>query len=912
MKNLLNIIYLFIISLTILNQAHTQSLQNNLWMPDGEVIAVATSGNTVYIGGGFANIGPLTGPATTVNINTGRADMDMPKVSGTIETVVSDGFGGWYIGGTFWMVGGVTRNQLAHILPNKTLNLNWNPNVGSQPVHTIALSGSKIFVGGEFLTMSGLNRNRLAAVDANTGTLLDWNPNANGTVNQVVVSGSTVYVCGSFTQIGDSVRNRIAAIDANTGAILPWNPNANDLVTELVVSETSIYAVGNFTNIGGEPRNYVAELDVTTGNATSWAPTPNSYVETIDFIDSSVYIGGKFTSIGIVSRNYLAQLDISTGNVTDWNPNANAPVTLITLYGSTVYVSGEFTSIGGVGRNYFAAVEKTTGSTTNWDPNPNGLVSAIDISGSSIYVGGAYNIIGRVKRNNIAAINVQTGEPTDWNPNCLGQVYSLSVTDSIVYAGGQFTHIGDSARGNVAALEISTGKATSWNPYPNGSVAAIAVLDSNVYIAGFFSALRQDAVDIRIAAVDRTTGLSRNWNIDALNNTGISYGASVHTLAISGSTLYFGGKFARLGLVDKVPRNNIAAVDAYTGAVKPWDPNADDLVRTIAISGSTMYVGGDFTNIGGSARNYIAALDVASGNTKIWDPNANSSVLTLAVSGASVYAGGYFTSIGGYTRNYIAEIYADIGIPTFWNPSANDRVNSIALNTNRAMVYAGGRYSTMNGELKFFLAGIDNPGDSYLPITLSSFTANLLQTNGTVELKWETISEINNYGFYVERSAENESQFIEIPESFVKGYGTTLEPQEYTYIDKTINLPGIYYYRLRQVDNNGLSHYSNIEMVNVSTLYAAEEVPLEFSLKQNYPNPFNPSTTIKFSLPHKSNVNLKVYDVLGSEITTLVSRELPAGNHIVRWDAKAVASGLYFYRLEAGTFTQVKKLMILK
>lgn len=912
MRNLVLIYFLVILSLTAFKQAQTQTLQNNLWIPDGEVIAVATSGNTVYIGGGFSNVGPLTGPGTTVNINTGKADMDLPKVSGTINAVVSDGSGGWYIGGTFWLVGGVSRNQLAHILPDKTLDPNWNPNAGASPVNTIAVSGSTVYVGGDFITMGGLSRNRIAAIDAATGAVLSWNPNVNGTVNTIVVSGSTVYVGGDFTALGDSVRNRIAAIDASTGTVLSWNPNADGVVRTISVSNSTVYAGGRFTNIGSEFRNYIAELDASTGNATSWNPNANYYIETIVFSDSSVYAGGRFTNIGGETRNYIAEIDTATGNATSWNPNANGNVLTLAVSGSSLYTAGEFTNIGGTDRNYIAALEKTTGHPTVWNPNANGYVYAFDISGSSLFTGGNFNSIGRVVRKNIAAIDVVTGEATDWDPKTAGYVYSLAVSGSTVYVGGGFTHIGDSARNNLAALNAETGKATNWNPSTNGNVFAIAVLDTNVFAAGYFSALGEIAVDIRIAAIDITTGLSRNWNVDALNDIGTSAGTAVLALAVADSTLYFGGKFERLGLIDKTPRKNIAAINAYTGKVKEWNPSANDIVHAIEISGSTLYAGGNFTNIAGTNRNYIAALDVASGNAKIWDPNANAPVLALAISGVSVYAGGYFTSIGGYTRNYLAEIDASIGLPTIWNPDANDRVNSIALNTNNAMVYAGGRFSTMSGKLNFFFSGINNPGDPTLPITLASFSANLLQNNKTVELNWMTINEINNYGFFVERRAENESQFMEIPESFVEGHGTTYEPHEYNYNDNTINTPGIYYYRLRQVDNDGLTHYSNPVMINLSTLFSSDETPIEFTLKQNYPNPFNPSTTIEFSLPNKSNVNLKVYDVLGSEIATLVSRELQAGNHIVRWDAKAVANGLYFYRLEAGTFTQVKKLMILK
>jgi hypothetical protein len=90
------------------------------------------------------------------------------------------------------------------------------------------------------------------------------------------------------------------------------------------------------------------------------------------------------------------------------------------------------------------------------------------------------------------------------------------------------------------------------------------------------------------------------------------------------------------------------------------------------------------------------------------------------------------------------------------------------------------------------------------------------------------------------------------------------------------------------------------------------EIPASFSLSQNYPNPFNPSTTISFSLPSRSFVTLKIFDMLGKEVTTIVSGEMSSGNYTKQWDAAIMSSGIYFYRLQAGSFTETKKLILLR
>ncbi|OGU75798.1 MAG: hypothetical protein A2V93_06160 [Ignavibacteria bacterium RBG_16_34_14] len=186
-----------------------------------------------------------------------------------------------------------------------------------------------------------------------------------------------------------------------------------------------------------------------------------------------------------------------------------------------------------------------------------------------------------------------------------------------------------------------------------------------------------------------------------------------------------------------------------------------------------------------------------------------------------------------------------------------------------------------------------------IPVELTSFTA--VSQNRSVVLKWSTASEINNFGFEVERKRE-ESDWRII--TFINGNGTTTSEKNYLYLDENIT-SGKYQYRLKQIDFDGSFEYSKIVEVNFET-------PVNFELSQNYPNPFNPNTIISYSLPKASHVSLKVYNTLGQEVAALVNGIKEAGNHKIDFNASNLNSGIYFYKLETGNFNEVKKMTLIK
>lgn len=187
-----------------------------------------------------------------------------------------------------------------------------------------------------------------------------------------------------------------------------------------------------------------------------------------------------------------------------------------------------------------------------------------------------------------------------------------------------------------------------------------------------------------------------------------------------------------------------------------------------------------------------------------------------------------------------------------------------------------------------------------LPVTISLF--NALSNKNNVKLTWKTETELNNSGFDVERKIET-GDWIKL--AFINGSGTTNQPVEYNYEDKKL-MPGKYFYRLKQIDYNGNYEYFDLP------LYVLISKPKEFSLGQSYPNPSNPKCNIDFQLPERTLVNISVYNMLGQLVAAIVNDEKDAGVYTVEFDGSNLSSGTYIYRITAGSFTEVKKMILVK
>ena len=232
--------------------------------------------------------------------------------------------------------------------------------------------------------------------------------------------------------------------------------------------------------------------------------------------------------------------------------------------------------------------------------------------------------------------------------------------------------------------------------------------------------------------------------------------------------------------------------------------------------------------------------------------------------------------------------------PTITHPTESttdpSSINSVAL-----------RQGTISNS--FIIDGIrvaDSWQQAPLPVELSSFTGSVI--NNQILLNWKTATEINNYGFEVERN-EDKGEYHTI--GFVKGSGNSNSEKEYDFIDNGVSFAGKYQYRLKQIDTDGSFNYSGVVEVSLTA-------PLKYNLSQNYPNPFNPVTVINYTIPEAGKVKVFLYNIIGETVLTLVDEFKEAGTYYVVLNGRGLRSGTYFYKLQTKNFTEIKKMIILK
>ena len=888
---------------TILSQTFKTGYDSPL---DGQINAIAVNGTTAYFGGTFTKVGYVCGTGVLLDTSTAQPVRTFAKFfdpsDGRILVAISDNMGGVYAGGQFTYVNGQQRKYLAHIRADGSLDP-WNPSPSSF-VYTLGLQGNHLYVGGYFTTIAGQSRGYAAAFDTTTGSLLPWDPEANNFVIALLPVGTVVYLGGYFSDLNTDSRYTIGSVDSDSGAATSWNPNpavSGAGVYQFLHYGSYIYACGSFAQIDGVTRYGIVKLDLSGNVVAGWRPDTGmvgSGVVCLAAAGNSIIAGGSYSKLGGVSRNNLAAIDVATGLVTSWNPNPSGNVsnnvTALAFDGSQLWVGGFFGNIGGQARSYFAAVDTGTGTASAWNANIDEVPLALVVQNGCVFAGGRFSSVNATARSRIAAIDLGSGKMTAWNPNAGGSVDALAYSGGRVYAGGEFTSIGGGSHGYIAALDTSLGSAVSWSGTANSYVYALMVMGNRLYAAGYFTTMNGQSHN-SVAALDLASGAVKTWS-PTFDNSGIS------ALAYLGDTVYVGGNFNH---VNSIARSYGAAFDTTTGALTAWSPPLDNMPNALAVKDTAVYVGGTLYGTGGQK-----SIVCVSGATGAVDTLFNAhftlayNVAAIVPAGNELYISGNFSTINSLSRPYLATLDPSTGAVSTWNSAIQGGpIQCIAI-TGQTVLAGGFLGSILDWPQKQLIQLSDTSiNGGPLPVELTTFQA--LVEKRDVKLFWNTASETESYGFEVERreaGANQNNPWTDI--GLVRGAGSSSSPHQYSFVD-TPPASRIDY-RLKFMNQDGSFRFSPSVEVQFGS------IPATYSLAQNYPNPFNPTTVISFQLPVTSRTTLRIYDVLGREVVTLVDEVRPAGTYTLRWDAAQNSSGIYFYRLQAGNFTATKKLVLLK
>lgn len=437
------------------------------------------------------------------------------------------------------------------------------------------------------------------------------------------------------------------------------------------------------------------------------------------------------------------------------------------------------------------------------------------------------------------------------------------------------------------SLGYGQGQKRAWEKWSDGTFASMSSSWQGFDVDLWIAAVAEQVLPISVAREDLNNDLIPDHKGDTLTVKGVVISPNFQTTSRSyyiydgtaGICLFKNGMLSpALNLGDSVIVKG--KIDHYNG-----------LTELVYLSDSTIWVAGTNATVPAPK---VLTLAQYKANPELYEGQLVGITNLNKVSGNWPAAGSSATlkMVSG-TDTVDVRIDSDTDIDGTTEPTWPKDILGIA-----SQFASTGSVNNGYQILPRYAATDFKPANSLLPVELTSFSAKV--QGNSVLLSWSTATEKNNMGFEVQRSLDSKN-FASV--GFVNGKGTSTTVNNYSYSDNTVSAKC--YYRLKQVDFNGNYEFSpaiEVESMGVTN----------YTLSQNYPNPFNPSTQIKFALPKDGFVTLKVYNVLGKEVASVVNEYKTSGNYTVNFSAKSLSSGIYFYTIKADGFTQTKKMTILK
>jgi hypothetical protein len=736
--------------------------------------------------------------------------------------------------------------------------------------------------------------------------------------------------------------NFVAPSTFNNPCVATGNITANTLqVLRGVFALTN--SVGTFTHSVG-----TLELGSSTSSTNVANTNTGLFVNKDNGATSTLTVTGNTTVLaGSVSLTLSATGTSITGTTLNLNGNLNTGT-------NTLWLSGH-TSSGSPTTNINLRGNVTLSSTSRFNANPTGTVTPTVTLGEPGFTR-TFDV------QSVSLLGTPPAEPANVRCNWVipaNATVVLPNNSAIAVMGGfNLTVNGTLECQNDAELISTFTGSGSGNPTlimgTNGTirVADVDGLGDGTLINGVDNTLPPNPATLFFRQrVPGASPVPNNWDLSAINTAGtIEYNGTGQTVTPrNGSDNYFNLVFSG---GNKTLGGNVDATNslALNGGIITTGTN--DLTLTNASATSLTHTNGHINGrlvraIGTTADDYFYPI----GDASVYRPitltcgastsasllhgevisgNANSlASVNLPLQSVSFLRYYQFTNTGANPINVTelknVQVSNDDGVGSFASNTSLrlssrttgswvERALTAAPNTTSLPIQISSNAFpaetiTASGGNYFVSLATTSLGDNPLPVELLSFTAT--STAQGVRLAWETASEHESRGFTLLRKKQGESAWIEVAsyqtDNALRAHNS-LNGASYTYTDKTpLEVGKVYEYQLRETGFDG-----QVTTLQTLTLTIRFNVARAFELAQNYPNPFNPTTTIRYQIPTAETVSLKVYDVLGKEVATLVSGRQEAGSYAVEFNAAGFSSGVYFYRLQAGGFVETKKMMLVK
>jgi hypothetical protein len=652
---------------------------------------------------------------------------------------------------------------------------------------------------------------------------------------------------------------------------------------------------------------------VVFSQAYTWMPLgssinngTNDTTYAVTSFNGKLIYGGSFTNAGGVNANNIAAYDPVTNQWSALGSGINGEVKALIVYNNQLYAGGQFSSPG-------SNIAKWNGS--NWQAlgqGVNGEVLAFTIFNGDLAVGGDFDHAGDAKED---ANNVAKWNGSSWGTYGNGltgsgdRVSALTVFAGNLVAGGKFDV--------PSANNVAKWNGSSWQSFNNNDfedrVQALRVFNGELYVGGRFES---------VGSVSNSKYIVK-WNGSAWQSVGGGLDdGDVEALEVFRNNLIVAGNFRVTGTNLYVDR-----ITVWTGS--QWQrmlTGMDDRVKGLYTFNGTdtaLYTSGEFTSAGGKW-SYFAAkwgntttstvsgtvryahnnLLVASGRVKIvrYDVITREVIVVDSVNFVN----------GRYTLAKVPKIDADLRVIIFPDDEMENTIDTSYVPTYYPSTLVWTEAGTVNPATNIDSVNVKVfPRVASLPTQQSVFTIsgsvflNILPppTGVTAVPYWKnSIIYVKKNGNFVTYASTNEQQQYVIPGINAGTYDLTVVRLGYEYELRQVTISS-----QNLVENFYLDTLNPIGITNINS-----HTPKTYALRQNYPNPFNPATHIEFNMPVQGFVSLKVFNVLGKEVNTLVNQNLKTGVYLVDFDASALPSGVYFYRLQTELFTETKKMILLK